>query len=92
MRRTCLLLGLGAMACLAQDQGFVNKRLLKADFLKAKAPVPLKQLPPGPCMKVPRAEHIPILDVDKAMVIRPQGPSPDPLMVIWPKSICVDGK
>jgi hypothetical protein len=84
MRRAFLLLALSAMACLAQDQGFVNKRLLKADFLHAKAPVPLKKLPPGPFMKIPRQEHMPTPDVDKAMVIRPKGASSDPSMVIWP--------
>jgi len=90
MRRAFLLLGLGAMACLAQDQGFVNKRLLKADFLKAKAPAPapVKQLPPGACVKVPRQEHLPTPDVDKAMAIWHNGPSPDPGIVIWAPPIC----
>jgi len=90
MRRTCLLLTLGAMACLAQDQGFVNKRLLKADFLQAKAPTPVtpKKLPPGTCMKVPRQEHMPAPDVDKAMVRWYKGPSPDPSIVIWAPPIC----
>jgi len=89
MRRACLLLAIVAMACLAQDQGFVNKRLLKADFLNAKAPVPLMKLPPStPCMRIPPAERMPTRDVDRSMVIRREGPSPDPSMVIPTPPAC----
>ena len=89
MKRSCLLFVVGALGCLAQDQGFVNKRLLRADFLKAKAPAPVTRLPQSkPCMKIPQQERMPTPDVDRSMVIWSTGPSPDPSMLIPPPPAC----
>ena len=91
MRRACLILPLAAVACLAQQGGFVNWRLLKVDLMK---PPPARPLPPPlpkGCLRVDRIERIPVpKDVDKAMMLPIQGPPVDPGIAIPAPPICPD--
>ncbi len=93
MRRACLILPLAAIACLAQQNGFVNRRLLKVDLMKKPQTKPeTKPLPVPPqkgCLRVDPIERMRVpKDIDKGMLLPMQGPSVDPKMAIPSPPLC----
>lgn len=96
MCRVWLLVVLGATVCVAQERGFINRRLLKADFLRkpaiVNAPKP-KLIEPdkGPCLGIAPQERIkPSWKVDPKIIVPFSHPSPDPKMIVPPPPECAD--
>ena len=92
MRRVCLVVLAAAAAVVAQDKGFVNPRLLRADLLKSPKPSTTVVNPKDEkCIRVDPIERIvPPKDFDKKMVIEPKGPSGDDKMIIPSPPFCRD--
>jgi len=91
MRRACLILPLAAIACLAQQKGFVNQQLLKVCFMKKPQTKPLPVPPQKGCLRVDPIERMPVpKDIDNRMLLPIQGPSVDPKMAIPTPPFCQD--
>jgi hypothetical protein len=92
MRLASLLTVLGALACAAQDQGFVNQRLLKADFLKVRQS---KAIAPNAadqrCIRIDKIERIVPPEVDRSMILpMKNAPSMDRGILIPTPPFCRD--
>jgi hypothetical protein len=70
MRLACLLGIVGALACAAQERGFINRSLLKADLLTPR-PATTKgpKAPEQRCIRVDSVERIVPPKVDEKMLV-----------------------